>query len=469
MIFFYRKELPYIKTKTLVLGALLSVQHAVPIISSLVSIATLLIRGKELTHINVFLIILTMYILDNSCGDAFAKGIEVLIRTLARLNRIEKTLVEDFPSLAFYESTTNRPGEGTEGRFCESGIPLSINPPCLSLNGVCCDREYELADIELNYITFSYDGPQLVALTGPPEAGAGTSLVFEAILKEVPLTRGRIVQNGKLAYVGQKPWIFSGTVRENIVFGEPYRNERFLTVLKACKLDETIGCLPNGDMTIIGDDGIKLTLGQRELLNLARAAYSSASIVLLDNPLSHVDTHLANQIFDECIKGFLAPRLRLVATRRADFLERSPRVLLMVDGIIMREGSFAKIQESGENLTWLKTESSHGPENNEELELTTSVGIHLANQDVGREKKVTVHDGEGFALYLRYAREAGWLPFLFIVGALLIGAPGGTYHLYPIYAPQLPPQGVIIFWHIHTPNLPPRVSILPRAQNRDRG
>lgn len=383
-----------------------------------------MMRGKELTHINVFLIVSTMYILDGSCGDAFAKGIDVLIRTVARLNRIERFLVADFPSVTFYGNTTNRSEEGTEGIYCSSGSLASNSVPRLSLNGVCCDREYDLADIELNYITFSYEGAQLVTITGPPQAGAGTSLVFEAILDEAPLKRGRIVQEGTLAYVCQRPWIFSGTVRENILFGEPYSEERFAAVVTACRLDETIGILPNGNMTFIENGrGIKLTLSQRERLNLARAAYSSASIILLDNPLSHVDTPMANEIFDECIKGFLGSRLRLVVSRRADFLERSPRVLLMADGIIIREGSLAKIKESGENLTWLRTENGRGPLEGEELEITTSVA--------GEESTIN-SEAEGYAVYLRYARQAGWLPFLFIVGVLLTVAPGGMCHFYPI-------------------------------------
>ena len=379
-----------------------------------------MMRGKELTHINVFLIVLTMYILDGSCGDAFAKGIEVLIRTLARLNRIERFLVADFPLSTFYGNTTNRSEEGTEGMYCSNGSLVPNSVPRLSLNGVCCDREYDLADVELNYITFSYEGAQLITFTGPPQAGAGTSLVFEAILDEAPLKRGRIVQEGTLAYACQKPWIFSGTVRENILFGEPYSAERFADVVRACRLDETIGILPNGNMTFIGNgSGIKLTLSQRERLNLARAAYSSASIILLDNPLSHVDIPMANEIFDECIKGFLGSRLRLVTTRRADFLERSPRVLLMADGIIIREGSLAKIRESGENLTWLRTENSQGPVEGEELEITASVG---------KEESTINSAAKESAVYLRYARQAGWLPVLFMVGVLLTVAPGGMYH-----------------------------------------
>ena len=432
----HRKELHYIKRKSLVLGTLFSVQHAVPIISSLVSIATLLLLGKDLTAINVFLIILTMYILDASCGDSFVIGTEALIRTLARLRRIEKFLLVDFPAPCFFETAANRSNHRGDGRgrshsHTENGdlygtTPPSTNSPYLSLSGVCCEGEYEMNDIELNYITCSYEGAQLVTITGPPNAGAGTSLVLQAILREVSLTRGLMVQKGKLAYVGQTPWVFSGTLRENVLFGESYKEDRFLAVIRACKLEEDIGILSNGDMTIIGEGGTKLTLGQRERINLARAAYSSASLILLDNPISHVETGLANEIFDECIQSFLAPRLRLVVTRRKDFLARSPRVLFMTDGIILREGSLAKIQESGENLTWLKTDSSREREDEQELEGSRSGKIQEVTQDTVSDERFS--EQEGFAVYVKYARQAGMLPLLLVIGVLLIAAPGGMCH-----------------------------------------
>jgi len=95
----------------------------------------------------------------------------------------------------------------------------------------------------------------------------------------------------------------------------------------------------------------------------------------------------------------------------------------MADGIIIREGSLAKIKESGENLRWLRTENGRGPLEGEELEITTSVA--------GEESTIN-SEAEGYAVYLRYARQAGWLPFLFIVGVLLTVAPGGMCHFYPI-------------------------------------
>ena len=377
-----------------------------------------------------------MYILDASCGDSFVKGVEVLVRTLARLKRIEKFILVDFPTPSSFENTTNRSDHRANGRNRSHSDTENVinqhdrtlpsrNSPYLSLSSVCCEGEYELTDIDLNYITFSYEGAQLVTITGPPNAGAGTSLLFEAILKEVPLTRGRIAQDGQIAYVGEKPWVFSGSLRENILFGEPYKEDRFMAVIKACKLEEDIDGLPNDNATIIGEGGIELNLGQRERLNLARVAYSSASIILLDNPISHVDSVLANQIFEECVQGFLAPRLRLVITRRTDFLVRSSRVLLMTDGIILREGSLAKIQESGENLHWLQTDCSGEQEREPELGVFHPGRNVTHNEDTVSDERIS--GNEGFSVYLKYARQAGLLPLLFVTGILLITAPGGTY------------------------------------------
>lgn len=419
-VFLSRKELPFIRNKTLALGAFVSVQQAVPIIASLVSIVTLMMSGKELTHENVFLIILVMYILESSCGESFARGTDVLVRTLGLLYRIESFLLIDFPLSSFYENVASRTSE----------VPPSDKPPSLSLIGVCCERECELVDIDLNFVTFNCEGAQLVALTGPPKEGAVTSLFCEAILKEVPLSRGRIVQHGDLAYVGQKPWIFSGTVRENIVFGEPYIKESYSAVLRACKLNEAMQCLPDGDMTKIGHGGYKLALSQQELINVARASYSSASIVLMDNPLSHVSISVANQVFDDCILSFLSSRLRVVVTGRASFLERCPRVLLMVDGLIIREGSLDNIRESGENLTWLRTDTIHEKENSGVVQQSLSGGILSASLREPSVKNITDRDAEGFSIYLRYARQTGWLPSLSVVGFLLTLTPGGKECLF---------------------------------------
>lgn len=143
----------------------------------------------------------------------------------------------------------------------------------------------------------------------------------------------------------------------------------------------------------------------------------------MDNPVSHVDTVRANQIFEECIQGFFGPRLRLLITRRLDFLARSSHVLFMTDGIIIREGSLAKIQESGEDLSWLRTDTSQEQDDEEKLEIPER--IQAANQVIVSDEVINAE--EGFAVYLKYTRQVGLLPLVLCIGIFLIAAPGGMY------------------------------------------
>ena len=87
--------------------------------------------------------------------------------------------------------------------------------------------------------------------------------MMTAILKELPLCAGHISFYGKVAYVPQIPWVFSGTVRENVLFGLPFNQEKFLNVVHVCGLTEDLTVFSNGDMTEIGQRGVTLSGGQK--------------------------------------------------------------------------------------------------------------------------------------------------------------------------------------------------------------
>ena len=95
--------------------------------------------------------------------------------------------------------------------------------------------------------------------------------------------------------------IIAGTVRENITFGLPYDPERYNEAIAACALDVDISKLQDGDLTEIGERGINLSGGQKARLALACAAYSRASVMLLDDPLSAVDPNVGRTLFTKCI------------------------------------------------------------------------------------------------------------------------------------------------------------------------
>jgi len=103
---------------------------------------------------------------------------------------------------------------------------------------------------------------------------------------------------GSIAYVSQIPWIQSGTVRENILYGKTMDEERYNKAIKATALDKDISSFSHGDLTEIGQRGINMSGGQKQRIQLARAVYNDAHIYLLDDPFSAVDAHTAATLFN---------------------------------------------------------------------------------------------------------------------------------------------------------------------------
>jgi ATP-binding cassette subfamily C (CFTR/MRP) protein 4 len=96
-----------------------------------------------------------------------------------------------------------------------------------------------------------------------------TSLL-QAILRELPLIEGTIQVGGTISYASQEPWMFAGSVRQNILFGQPFVRERYTHVVHVCALKRDFTLLPYGDKTIVGERGVSLSGGQRARANLAR-------------------------------------------------------------------------------------------------------------------------------------------------------------------------------------------------------
>lgn len=135
--------------------------------------------------------------------------------------------------------------------------------------------------------------------------GAGKSTVLQVILGELSADSGVIEVNGTMSYAGQEPWLFDGTVRQNIVFVDDFDDRRYAEVINACALKSDLDALPAGDATAVGERGISLSGGQRARISLARAVYKQADVYLLDDPLSAVDAAVGQHIYAECIEKFL--------------------------------------------------------------------------------------------------------------------------------------------------------------------
>ncbi|XP_027723633.1 ATP-binding cassette sub-family C member 11 isoform X2 [Vombatus ursinus] len=179
--------------------------------------------------------------------------------------------------------------------------------------------------------------------------GSGKSCLLSAILGEMNLHAGSVGVNGSLAYVPQQAWIFSGTVRSNILMGEKYDQARYHQVIHSCSLKRDLEILPYGDMTEIGERGLNLSGGQKQRVSLARAVYANREIYLLDDPLSAVDTYVGKHIFEECIKKALSGKTMVLVTHQLQYLEFCDQIILLKDGKICESGTHDELlQKKGQ-------------------------------------------------------------------------------------------------------------------------
>lgn len=188
----------------------------------------------------------------------------------------------------------------------------------------------------------------LCAIVG--QVGSSKSTLLNLILGELSLESGSMTINGTISYASQEPWIFEGSVRNNIVFVEDFDRQRYNKVVEVCALDRDFKLLPKGDATIVGEQGSSLSGGQKARVNLARAIYKQADIYLLDDPLSAVDTHVGKDIYEKCIEEFLANKICVLVTHQLQYLRRVQHVVLLNKGKLEAQGPFHTLQKYKKGL-----------------------------------------------------------------------------------------------------------------------
>ncbi|PIA15905.1 P-loop containing nucleoside triphosphate hydrolase protein [Coemansia reversa NRRL 1564] len=184
----------------------------------------------------------------------------------------------------------------------------------------------------------------LAALVGEMELINGCVRVpVSASTDEQPLGSLSSAVINDIAYVPQEPWLRNATIRDNILFGEPYNHERYENVLHMCALLADLHIFAAGDMAEVGERGITLSGGQRQRISLARAIYSQRKILLIDDCLSAVDAQTARHILHKCLLSadeLMNGRTCLLVTHHmAICLPHCDFVVLMQGGRIAFQGT----------------------------------------------------------------------------------------------------------------------------------
>ncbi|CAG9990016.1 unnamed protein product [Clonostachys byssicola] len=174
----------------------------------------------------------------------------------------------------------------------------------------------------------------LLVISGP--VGCGKTTLIRSIIGEIRPPVGDIEIQGNMAYAPQKPFLVSGTIRDNILFGLPFDGPFYKKVLVAVTLNSDLARLPAGDATILGGTGVALSGGQKARIGLARAIYSRREVIVLDDPLAAVDakvrSHLINRLFGS--RGLLKDTLQIVTTSSDALMAQADKLYVIRDGIL---------------------------------------------------------------------------------------------------------------------------------------
>ncbi|QHS74704.1 bile acid-transporting ATPase YBT1 [Saccharomyces paradoxus] len=265
------------------------------------------------------------------------------------------------------------------------------------------NQDFKLKDLNIEFKT-----GKLNVVIGP--TGSGKTSLLMALLGEMYLLSGKVVvpaleprqevvvdANGttnSIAYCSQAAWLLNDTVKNNILFNSPFNEARYKAVVEACGLKRDFEILKAGDLTEIGEKGITLSGGQKQRVSLARALYSNARHVLLDDCLSAVDSHTASWIYDNCITGPLMEDRTciLVSHNIALTLRNAELVVLLEDGRVKDQGDPIDMLQKGLFGEDELVKSSILSRANSSANLAAKSSTSLSNLPAVKEQQISMNN-----------------------------------------------------------------------------
>ena len=182
----------------------------------------------------------------------------------------------------------------------------------------------------------------------PPSSRRFSAIWFESSGDEKQDSDEVISIDGTVAYCSQSAWVQSASVKENILFGKLHSERKYHDALDAACMLTDLKLLPDADQTQIGEKGITLSGGQKQRCAIARAVYADADFVIMDDPLSALDAHVAKDVFNKCVRGVFREKAVLLVTHQLHFVERADKILVMKDGEVVERGSYKELIENAE-------------------------------------------------------------------------------------------------------------------------
>ncbi|KAG6864482.1 hypothetical protein C0991_009205 [Blastosporella zonata] len=313
------------------------------------------------------------------------------------------------------------------------------------------DHRFELRDINVRF-----PEGELTLITGP--TASGKTALLMALLGEMTILPstppGRLImsksltnldehsQSYSLSYSAQAPWLRHQSIRDNILFGAPFDDARYDAVLDACALRPDLEVLEDGDLTEIGARGVSLSGGQKARVALARAVYSRARYVLLDDPLSAVDSGTAGWIVEKLLKGgLLAGRTVILVTHHVDLVLPAAHYLVrMLDGRIDTQGTIKDLRAQGvlEELSYDSAvtvaevevqQEALAPTPSDSENMEDEEAKHTKNSKKPRKLVKDEHrevGGVKWAIYKSYLKASSYYIWIFLACLVLLAQTLGV-------------------------------------------
>lgn len=347
----------------------------------------------------------------------------------------------------------------------------TIPADCVSFEGASvawpADEDTPLEErYVLRNLNLKFPDKGLTVISG--KTGSGKSLLLAAILGECDILDGVVkvpqppaledrydefansdnwIIDSAIAYVAQTPWIENASIKDNILFGLPYNETRYRKVLFACALNKDLEMLPDGELTDIGANGINLSGGQKWRVSFARALYSRAGILVMDDIFSAVDAHTGRHLYENALTGELGQnRTRILVTHHVALcLPRTDYSVFLENGTVRYAGTVEELRKTDSLNTILtrehETDSGSRTPVADDEELSNEDGASLQkvksstvdNNDETTKRKVPrkfVEDEKReigsirLAIYKKYFQTGGSVPFWLMVLVLYVAYMG---------------------------------------------
>ena len=327
----------------------------------------------------------------------------MLEQNLRQLPQIIRVLLNAAVALRRIQNFMNEPDreEASSSSASEAGS-INMGGACFAWPGA--------ADAVLNDITINISSGFTIIYG---EVAAGKTALLQAIVGELDQLDGDFERpTDTIGYCAQTPWLQSMSIKDNILFSSPFEPQRYDDVLEACALKPDLINFSDGDLTQIGENGTGLSGGQKARVALARAVYSHAPILLLDDPISALDQQTAESIVRKCFAGPLVQgRTVLLVTHRTDLcLHLAAKVIEMSHGR-------ARVLDAQSSLLKELSRTDSAGEAKQRDELKTTVAEPISFMD----EEYRAHGGVKASVYWEYVKAAKlrWWAIMLVVLAVV--------------------------------------------------